>query len=411
MAFNIEGGAKQGDTLSSLLLNGVSESLMRKLKYKWQNKRHGIQLQPHGGERLTNLRFADDILLTSTSLPSLTNMIADLNDEASKIGLQLHPDKTKILHNHHNQPRRIPTRGVANGLTIQILSVQEHTKYLGRKLSFSDPHRTEVENRISFAWKKFFSLKQELTGYKYSLSDRLRLFHGTVTPTILYSCEAWTLTTELENRLRRTQRQMLRMILHSPRRKEHNDNHLVHNPETQTTRPHMTTQTATEDNNSDSDVDSETQTTQHATQPDAENHDTSIDLEPWVDWIRRCTHDAETRMKNLKLDDWVTMQRRRKWRWAHKLANATVDTWATTTLLWDPRQHTEHHPRRQTGRPKLRWTDDINSYLRQSHHNSYNAQVDEPRINNDYLWMETAKDTKLWSQLEENYVSGSRGMT
>ena len=34
----------------------------------------------------------------------------------------------------------------------------------------------------------------------------------------MYGCEAWALATELENRLRRTQRQMLRMIARVPRR-------------------------------------------------------------------------------------------------------------------------------------------------------------------------------------------------
>ena len=227
--FNIERGVKQGDPLSSLLFNCVSESLMRRLKTTWQCKRHGLKLQPHATERLTNLRFADDILLISTSLPSLSNMIADLCSEANKIGLQLHPDKTKILHNAHCTAKRrhIPNYTTINNLTVEILPTHSSTKYLGRKLSFTDPHRTEIENRIACAWKKFFTLKQELTGRRYSLSDRLRLFHGTVTPTVLYSCEAWTLTNELEQRLKRTRRQMLRMILHAPRRKianEANDN-------------------------------------------------------------------------------------------------------------------------------------------------------------------------------------------
>jgi hypothetical protein len=65
--FAIERGVKQGDPLSSLLFNCVSESLMRKCKRKWESNNWGIPLQPANNTRLTNLRFADDILLTSTS--------------------------------------------------------------------------------------------------------------------------------------------------------------------------------------------------------------------------------------------------------------------------------------------------------------------------------------------------------
>ena len=149
--------------------------------------------------------------------------------------------------------RNIPTHCSADGMQIEVLKVDDTTKYLGRRLSFSDPHRVELENRISNAWKKFYMQKQELTGKHYSVNDRLRLFHGTVTPTVLYGCEAWALSTELEHRLQKTQRQMLRMILRVPRR-------IIH---------------TTSDNGSD--VTSE---------PDCDItiEDAAENLEPWVDW-------------------------------------------------------------------------------------------------------------------------------
>ena len=145
--FNVERGVKQGDPLSSLLFNCVSESVMRKVKQKWSSKRQGVPLQPHSTNNnvLTNLRFADDILLVSTSLAHITAMIGDLSAEASKVGLQLHPDKTQILHNNHHtttrQHRRPPDKVKIHDMTINILPTTGATKYLGRKLNFSDPHR------------------------------------------------------------------------------------------------------------------------------------------------------------------------------------------------------------------------------------------------------------------------------
>jgi len=390
--FNIERGTKQGDPLSSLLFNCVSESVMRKIKLKWNSKRWGLPLKPHHTDntQLTNLRFADDLLLVATSLEHLTHMIGDLSTEAGKVGLQLHPDKTKILHNGHNTTsrarRRPPNNARIHNMTIDILPTTDATKYLGRKLSFHDPHRVEIESRISFAWKKFYTLKQELAGSRYSLTDRLRLFHGTVTPTILYGCEAWTLTTELENRLTRTQRQMLRMILHSPRRRHnqhnehlpahsaHNDNaHNTHDqPTEQPTTYHpclrqadgLHAQPQTDSDASDSDVDSATSATWHHDQPDLDDGDATADLEPWVEWIKRCTHDVETRMRKLNLDDWIATQRRRKWRWVGKLAK-TVDTdWMVMAMRWDPTIDSKLNARRRPGRPKTRWMDDVASHLR-----------------------------------------------
>ena len=51
-------------------------------------------------EFITNLRYADDILLIARSFSQIKTMLADLDFEAAKIGMKIHPDKTKIQHNN-----------------------------------------------------------------------------------------------------------------------------------------------------------------------------------------------------------------------------------------------------------------------------------------------------------------------
>ena len=92
-------------------------------------------------------------------------------------------------------------------------------KYLGRRLSFHEPHLQEVEHRIGNAWKKFYAHKKILCDRHYSLADRLKLFDAIITPSVLYGCESWTLTADLEHKLRKAQRHMLRSILRSGRRR------------------------------------------------------------------------------------------------------------------------------------------------------------------------------------------------
>ena len=209
--FCIEKGVKQGDPLSSLLFNCVSEYILRPLKQRWSSKGYGIKVKPEE-ERLTNLRFADDIFLISDSLESMTQMIEDLSVAAADAGLALHPDKTKILRNKWAGGRNVPGGVIANGMEIEVLGVDGNTKYLGRKLTFTDPHRVEVESRIAAGWKRFHAQKQELMNRDYSLNDRLRLSHGTVSPTVLYGCEAWTLTQPFAQKLRKAQRSMTHKI-------------------------------------------------------------------------------------------------------------------------------------------------------------------------------------------------------
>ena len=90
--------------------------------------------------------------------------------------------------------------------------------------------------------------------------------------------------------------------------------------------------------------------------------DNDDDEEPWVDWIRRCTHEAESQLKSMGVDDWVADQRRRKWRWAAKTATDTVPKWNVKALLWKPELDSRYNARRRPGRPMTRWTDDLTKF-------------------------------------------------
>ena len=75
--FDINRGVKQGDLLSPLLFICALEQIFRTLD--WSNR--GILV---GGERLSNLRFADDVVIIANNVRELTEMI----NEISKLGKQ-----------------------------------------------------------------------------------------------------------------------------------------------------------------------------------------------------------------------------------------------------------------------------------------------------------------------------------
>ena len=278
---------------------------------------------------------------------------------------------------------------------LKVLPYHSAQKYLGRQFSFQDPSKKEVESRIAAGWRKFFLLKRELTTKTYSLKGRLRLFHGTVTPTVLYACNSWTLTVELENRLRRTQRQMLRMILGTPRRRQHNPT-----SDAQWTDPtfHKT------NNPMDNHIQAMTHETTPSTDSDSDAHDADSDtpetiipiehtddtLEPWIDWIRRSTREVETIIESLGIEDWISQHRRQKWQWAQRVATETFKL-TYQVAMWDPSLDPKSKARRQAARPRRRWTDDIVQHL--AKHN-----LDETH------WTNVAKNVKTWKDLEESYV-------
>ena len=182
------------------------------------------------------------------------------------------------------------------------------------------------------------------------------------------------MTKEQRNRIRRAQRQMLRMILSAPRRR--------------VTTPQPDHALQSQDG----------QTDEHSSQT-TESPDVCInddELEPWVDWIRRSTHEAELQLRRLHIDDWVTIQRRRKWECASRVAR-DEQTWSHKVLNWEPSQHTRQHhighlhihcqPQRRQARPKTRWSDDFSNLVGEN-------------------WVHQAQ-SRTWSQWKDLYMKAT----
>ena len=51
------------------------------------------------GEKLSNLRFADDVALTTEDVRDLEHRLIMVNEESLKIGLKIHKGKLKFMTN------------------------------------------------------------------------------------------------------------------------------------------------------------------------------------------------------------------------------------------------------------------------------------------------------------------------
>ena len=81
--FRIERGIKQGDVISPLLFNaGLAHAIK-----KWRTRlgTHGIKISNDPSvERLTNVRFVDDLILYAKSLTEMGDAMALLQEELSR---------------------------------------------------------------------------------------------------------------------------------------------------------------------------------------------------------------------------------------------------------------------------------------------------------------------------------------
>ena len=82
---DIQRGVGQGDILSPLVFNAALECALRKWKGKCEH--YAIAMGHH--ERLTNITYADDLMLYARSLQALVEMIETLSWELHHTGLEL----------------------------------------------------------------------------------------------------------------------------------------------------------------------------------------------------------------------------------------------------------------------------------------------------------------------------------
>ena len=183
------------------LFNTVLQCSLKDEIPRWQKKEGmGIYLSDHDHEILTNLRFADDVILFATSKEQIRKMLCGFKNATEKAGLRVHPDKTKILSNQStiNLKKHLEV----DGMNIEILTRNESVKYLGHRVSFYQQETTEIKCRVRAALATFHKYRQDLTSKNYMLGHRLRLFDATA---VCYPAGTWAPNKENERMSQSTQ--------------------------------------------------------------------------------------------------------------------------------------------------------------------------------------------------------------
>jgi sorting nexin-29 len=196
-------GLKQGDELSTKLFNIALEGVCRKARLELNGSIFNKSTQL--------LAYADDIDIIGRNTRSITEAYSKLELEASRLGLLVNEDKTKLLMvaASDRTKQRVGQHLSVNGKCFEV--VQEF-KYLGSHINISADVSMEVRKRIHSGYGAFYSLKHLLTSKSLSRGTKVKLYKTLIRVIALYGSETWNSTQADEEALGVFERRILRTI-------------------------------------------------------------------------------------------------------------------------------------------------------------------------------------------------------
>ena len=269
--------------------------------------------------RLTNTRYADDILLYAKSLPELQSMIESLFSELKRIGLDANPSKTKILTTDQHFITN-PSFIDIDGDFVDVISFDGSHKYLGRMINLSADNRVKIELdfRKKCAWSAFHKHRRTLLNHDISLGLRLKLFDSVVSPAALFCLHTLPLTKSQLSTLGACQRRMLRSICGWRR----------------------------------------------------------VEGEDWADTMRRMNQRVQIGMHLYYVMSWEQRAIKALWSYTRYLTQCQQTSPWCAMIRWRPDlihdASLQQLPRRSPGKPCKRWDDDIKRFLQAKFNSSDN---------------------------------------
>ena len=193
-------GVRQGCLLSPTLFNIFLERIMTDAL---ENHQGTVSI---GGRTITNLRFADDIDGLAGSEKELADLVDRLDKTSQAYGMQISSEKTKVMTNN--------TNGITSDIKVDGKKVDSVAKfkYLGAIVT-DEGSKPEVRSRIAQATAALAKLTCLWKDKSIRLSSKIRLMRSLVTSILLYSCETWTVTNDIQNLIQSTEMRFFRRLL------------------------------------------------------------------------------------------------------------------------------------------------------------------------------------------------------
>ena len=158
-----------------------------------------------------DLLFADDCALNASSEPEMQQSMNKFLSACDSFGLTISTKKTEVMFQPAPRNAYIEPSITVKGVTLKVV---ESFAYLCSILSRSVFIDNEVDSRIAKASTAFGRLRKKVwESNGPTTRTKLKVYKAVVLPSLLYSCETWTVYGSHAKTLNRFHLDCLRKIL------------------------------------------------------------------------------------------------------------------------------------------------------------------------------------------------------
>lgn len=191
--FQVSTGVLQGDVLAPFLFVILIDYLM---KNATEGTDSGVITHPrrsrrHPAKVLNDLDFADDIALLESSISRAQAQLTRTAAAAESLGLVISVSKTEYMTINCNPQPPLQVYG-------EPLNHVSNFKYLGSMMASAS---SDLNRRKALAWFAFWKLEHLWRSPSISIGTKIKLFNTTCVTVLLYGCESWVLSSDMENKI------------------------------------------------------------------------------------------------------------------------------------------------------------------------------------------------------------------
>ena len=136
------------------------------------------------GRNISNLRYADNTILTAESEEELKSLLMKVKEESEKFGLKLNIQKTKIM-----------ASGPITSWQIDGETVKTVADFIfgGSKITADGDCSHEIKRHLLLGRKVMTNPDSILKSRDITLPTKVHLVKAMVFPVVMYGCESWTI--------------------------------------------------------------------------------------------------------------------------------------------------------------------------------------------------------------------------